>query len=43
MIKDYMKTDDVYNEMDELRDSLKVEMEDELTPVFEDMTAEIVE
>jgi len=43
MIKDYMKADDVYNELDDLRDSLKVEMEDELTPLFEDMTADIVE
>ena len=37
MIKDYMTKDQVYDELENLRDEIKEEMEEELTPMFEDM------
>ena len=43
MVKDFMTKEDVFDELDELREQIKEEMEDEFTPIFEEMTTEIVE
>ena len=37
MLKNYASKDELYNEIDDVRDDIKTEMREEFTPIFEEM------
>jgi hypothetical protein len=43
MLKAYPSKDDMYNEIDYLREDIRKEMIDDMKPIFEEMTLEMIQ